>query len=129
MLITPPNSVLSMSLLGPLRLAYYCSGHGYGHATRVTAVSCHLLTLKNPERLVDITIVSTAPAHVFTECLAIGANYRYAEVDPVISQPIAYRYVVVNAGVLAKHKHPRVTYAIHCPASIGVRAWKFSGPS
>ncbi|KAF8339585.1 uncharacterized protein EI90DRAFT_2966730 [Cantharellus anzutake] len=79
-----------MAVPKPLRLAFYCSGHGYGHATRVTAVSCHLLTLKDRDRPVDITIVSTAPAQVFTGCLALGANYRYAEVDPVISQPVAY---------------------------------------
>lgn len=37
----------------------------------------------------EVCIVSTAPAHVF-DCLSKGATYRYAEVDPVISQPVAY---------------------------------------
>jgi hypothetical protein len=79
----------------PLRLAYYCSGHGFGHATRVTAISCHLLTLSKqsstPSPPIEIIVVSTAPSVVFSGCLALGALYRYAEVDPVISQPVAYR--------------------------------------
>lgn len=74
-----------------LRLAYYCSGHGFGHATRVTAISSHLLMLQDDTSTIEITIVSTAPSVVFSECLALGALYRYAEVDPVISQPVAYR--------------------------------------
>ncbi|KAF8623623.1 hypothetical protein AX17_007325 [Amanita inopinata Kibby_2008] len=72
-------------------LAYYCSGHGYGHATRVSAFACHLLALSKPERPVTIFIVSSAPQHVFTESIACGAHYRYAEIDPVIVQPLAYR--------------------------------------
>lgn len=38
---------------------------------------------------IEICIVSTAPAHVFN-CLRKGATYRYAGVDPVIVQPVAY---------------------------------------
>ncbi|KAF7424487.1 hypothetical protein PC9H_009794 [Pleurotus ostreatus] len=77
----------------PLRFAYYCSGHGYGHATRVSAFACHLLSVpsehegENP----TICIVSSAPKHVFADSIARGAEYRYAEIDPVIVQPLAYR--------------------------------------
>ncbi|OCH85724.1 hypothetical protein OBBRIDRAFT_784503 [Obba rivulosa] len=71
-----------------LRFAYYCSGHGYGHATRVSAFACHLLSL-DPRP--TIHIVSSAPTHVFADSLALGAHYRYAEIDPVIVQPLAYR--------------------------------------
>ncbi|KAK0205043.1 hypothetical protein DFS33DRAFT_1324953 [Desarmillaria ectypa] len=68
---------------------YYCSGHGYGHATRVSAFACHLLNL--PEEIKPtIYIVSSAPKHVFSESIAVGAQYRYAEIDPVIVQPLAY---------------------------------------
>ncbi|KAF8896121.1 hypothetical protein BD779DRAFT_562934 [Infundibulicybe gibba] len=74
----------------PLCFAYYCSGHGYGHATRVSAFACHLLSL--PESLRPIVhIVSSAPKHVFAQSIAEGASYRYAEIDPVIVQPLAYR--------------------------------------
>ncbi|KAL6302490.1 hypothetical protein BKA93DRAFT_886963 [Sparassis latifolia] len=71
-----------------LTLAYYCSGHGYGHATRVSAFACHLLCLDPPP---VIHIVSSAPKHVFSASIAKGALYRYAEIDPVIVQPLAYR--------------------------------------
>jgi len=65
---------------------YYCSGHGYGHATRVSAFACHLLALK-PRQTVHI--VSSAPKHVFADSVALGALYRYADIDPVIVQPLA----------------------------------------
>ncbi|KAK0223507.1 hypothetical protein IW262DRAFT_1367365 [Armillaria fumosa] len=69
---------------------YYCSGHGYGHATRVSAFACHLLALPE-ESKPTICIVSSAPKHVFSECIAAGSQYRYSEIDPVIVQPLAYR--------------------------------------
>ncbi|KAI0067259.1 hypothetical protein BV25DRAFT_1877100 [Artomyces pyxidatus] len=73
---------------GKLCFAYYCSGHGYGHATRVSAFACHMLSLEYPP---IIYIVSSAPKHVFSDSLALGARYRYADIDPVILQPLAYR--------------------------------------
>ncbi|KAF9453486.1 hypothetical protein P691DRAFT_771456 [Macrolepiota fuliginosa MF-IS2] len=73
-----------------LTFAYYCSGHGYGHATRVSAFARHLLSLSLPRRL-TIHIVSSAPRHVFADSIACGALYRYADIDPVIVQPLAYR--------------------------------------
>lgn len=77
--------------MAPLCLAYYCSGHGYGHATRVSAFACHLLSLSDAERPVVVHIVSSAPQHVFAQSIALGAKYRYAQIDPVIVQPLAYR--------------------------------------
>ncbi|KAJ3567854.1 hypothetical protein NP233_g6085 [Leucocoprinus birnbaumii] len=73
-----------------LVFAYYCSGHGYGHATRVSAFARHLLSLPLPRRL-TVHIVSSAPRHVFADSIACGALYRYADIDPVIVQPLAYR--------------------------------------
>ncbi|KAI0635610.1 hypothetical protein C8Q77DRAFT_1098495 [Trametes polyzona] len=67
---------------------YYCSGHGYGHATRVSAFASHLLRL-DPRPTVHI--VSSAPKHVFSDSVALGALYRNAHIDPVIVQPLAYR--------------------------------------
>ncbi|KAJ8088553.1 hypothetical protein PM082_022626 [Marasmius tenuissimus] len=70
---------------------YYCSGHGYGHATRVSALASHLLRLPDQHRP-RIHIVSEAPKHVFADSIALGAQYRYADwIDPVIVQPVAYR--------------------------------------
>ncbi|KIM40581.1 hypothetical protein M413DRAFT_446014 [Hebeloma cylindrosporum] len=74
----------------PISLAYYCSGHGYGHATRVSAFARHLLSVKEEDRPF-VYIVSSAPEHVFSDSIACGARYRYAEIDPVIVQPLAYR--------------------------------------
>ncbi|KAH7925849.1 hypothetical protein BV22DRAFT_1128707 [Leucogyrophana mollusca] len=71
-----------------LCFAYYCSGHGYGHATRVSALARHL---RNLDPKPTIHIVSSAPRHVFEDSIELGALYRYAEIDPVIVQPIAYR--------------------------------------
>ncbi|GJE96266.1 hypothetical protein PsYK624_124600 [Phanerochaete sordida] len=71
-----------------MKLVYYCSGHGYGHATRVSAFTCHLLRL-TPQP--TVYIVSSAPKHVFADSIALGALYRNANIDPVIVQPLAYR--------------------------------------
>ncbi|KDQ13570.1 hypothetical protein BOTBODRAFT_371100 [Botryobasidium botryosum FD-172 SS1] len=71
-----------------LTFAYYCSGHGFGHATRVSAFAAQLLSLQPAPA---IHIVSSAPSHVFANALARGARYRHAYIDPVIAQPVAYR--------------------------------------
>lgn len=59
---------------------------GYGHATRVSAFASALLSL-DPTPVIHI--VSSAPKHIFSQCLKVGAIYRYAEIDPVIVQPLA----------------------------------------
>ncbi|KAJ6545041.1 hypothetical protein DFH09DRAFT_1282173 [Mycena vulgaris] len=74
----------------PLTFAYYCSGHGYGHATRVSALAGHLLRLPEVNRP-TVHIVSSAPKHVFADSVVLGALYRNANIDPVIVQPLAYR--------------------------------------
>ncbi|KAI0740931.1 hypothetical protein C8Q76DRAFT_791310 [Earliella scabrosa] len=61
-----------------LTFVYYCSGHGYGHAKRVSAFARHPLSLENAP---TIHIVSSAPKHVFADSIAVG--------DPVIVQPLA----------------------------------------
>ncbi|KAI0091036.1 hypothetical protein BDY19DRAFT_984075 [Irpex rosettiformis] len=68
--------------------AYYCSGHGYGHATRVSAFTSHLLSLEHKP---VVYIVSSAPQLVFSDSIALGALYRNVNIDPVIVQPLAYR--------------------------------------
>ncbi|KAF4613681.1 hypothetical protein D9613_007850 [Agrocybe pediades] len=73
----------------PLCVAYYCSGHGYGHATRVSAFARHLLTQQAPNLI--IYLVSSAPERVFSDSIALGAQYRCADIDPVVVQPLAYR--------------------------------------
>ncbi|VDC06835.1 unnamed protein product [Peniophora sp. CBMAI 1063] len=74
----------------PRCVAYYCSGHGYGHATRVSAFASHLLSLPVDTRP-TVHIVSSAPAHVFADSIALGAQYRNSLIDPVVVQPVAYR--------------------------------------
>ncbi|KAJ3900997.1 hypothetical protein F5879DRAFT_992360 [Lentinula edodes] len=70
---------------------YYCSGHGFGHGTRVSAFASQFLSLPEDERPI-VHIVSSAPSHVFCDSIALGARYRYADwIDPVIVQPLAYR--------------------------------------
>ena len=60
---------------------------GYGHATRVSALTYHLLRSKDFK--VQIHIVSSVPEHVFADSIALGAVYRFANIDPVIVQPLA----------------------------------------
>ncbi|KAI0342725.1 hypothetical protein BDW22DRAFT_1357213 [Trametopsis cervina] len=79
---------------------YYCSGHGYGHATRVSAFTTHLLSLR-PQPFVYI--VSSAPQHVFSGSLALGAFYRQASIDPVIVQPLAYRVDRAESVKVLRH--------------------------
>ncbi|KIK62917.1 hypothetical protein GYMLUDRAFT_259693 [Collybiopsis luxurians FD-317 M1] len=75
----------------PPLYVYYCSGHGFGHATRVSAFASQLLSLPDRDRP-SVYIVSSAPKHVFSDSIALGAHYRYADwIDPVIVQPLAYR--------------------------------------
>ncbi|KAI0303566.1 hypothetical protein B0F90DRAFT_1809352 [Multifurca ochricompacta] len=73
--------------MSPLCFAYYCSGHGFGHATRVSAFARHLLSLEESH---TVYIISSAPKRVFATSIALGAIYRNAEIDPVILQPLAY---------------------------------------
>ncbi|KAG7089308.1 hypothetical protein E1B28_011004 [Marasmius oreades] len=77
--------------MAPPIFVYYCSGHGYGHATRVSALASHLLRLPTQIRP-EVHIVSEASKHVFADSIALGAQYRYADwIDPVVVQPVAYR--------------------------------------
>ncbi|KAH8826507.1 hypothetical protein DL96DRAFT_1608173 [Flagelloscypha sp. PMI_526] len=70
--------------------AYYCSGHGYGHATRVSAFATALLSLPEDVRP-EVHITSSAPKMVFALAIAAGAHYRESLIDPVIVQPVAYQ--------------------------------------
>ncbi|KAH7106291.1 hypothetical protein BKA62DRAFT_612214 [Auriculariales sp. MPI-PUGE-AT-0066] len=69
-------------------IAYFVSGHGYGHATRVSALVGHLLALG--ARLIEHPSLSP-PAHIFSDSINAGAQYRNADIDPIIVQPLAYR--------------------------------------
>ncbi|KAF7968808.1 hypothetical protein HWV62_29284 [Athelia sp. TMB] len=74
--------------MSSLSFAYYCSGHGFGHATRVSAFASHLLALAPKP---TVYLISSAPKYVFADSVAAGAVYRFSEIDPVIVQPLAYR--------------------------------------
>ncbi|KAL3650983.1 D-arabinose 1-dehydrogenase (NAD(P)(+)) [Castilleja foliolosa] len=49
------------SINRPLVFAYYVTGHGFGHATRVVEVSRHLILAGN-----DVHVVTGAPDYVYT---------------------------------------------------------------
>lgn len=46
----------------------------------------------------EVHIVSSAPAHIFSDCLKASehCHYRNADIDPVVVQPLAYRYVLTS---------------------------------
>ncbi|KAE9405165.1 hypothetical protein BT96DRAFT_963987 [Gymnopus androsaceus JB14] len=73
---------------------YYCSGHGYGHATRVSFY------------LPVIFIVSSAPKQVFSDSVALGAQYRYADwVDPIIKSVEVLKAFLKNKDAFLKIEH------------------------
>ena len=82
---TAPHHQTGTTASRPLTIAYYCSGHGYGHATRVSALSDDLLS-----RAHTVHISTNAPEHVFIASIAKGAVYRHALIDAGIVQPKAY---------------------------------------
>lgn len=68
----------------------FCSNKvpiGFGHATRVSAFACHILSLEESH---TVYIISSAPKRVFATAIALGAIYRNAEIDPIILQPLAF---------------------------------------
>ncbi|KAH8928421.1 hypothetical protein BT69DRAFT_1257396 [Atractiella rhizophila] len=67
------------------KFAYYCSSHGFGHATRVAALTSSLLLCGH-----SVTIVTSAPRFIFASVIERGAQYRLAQVDPMVYQPTAY---------------------------------------
>ncbi|OAV91336.1 hypothetical protein PTTG_01680 [Puccinia triticina 1-1 BBBD Race 1] len=78
-----------MTTDGPIyHFAFYCSGHGFGHATRVTAITAGLLSRRH-----RVSIVSSAPESVFEAVLnepSVQASYRFAIFEPSVIQPKAY---------------------------------------
>lgn len=99
-----------MTTDGPLyHFAYYCSGHGFGHATRVTAMTAGLLSRRH-----RVSIVSSAPEAVFEAVLhgsSAQASYRFAIFEPTVVQPKAYdvdRLATFNNlhSFLTQQRHP-----------------------
>ena len=68
-----------------LRINYYISGHGYGHATRSAQLISALLT-SSPTT--HVTIITTAPQHLFP--LSHRISFIPQEVDSAIIQPQPY---------------------------------------
>ncbi|KAI9614393.1 hypothetical protein H4Q26_009543 [Puccinia striiformis f. sp. tritici PST-130] len=68
--------------------AYYCSGHGFGHATRVVAITAGLISRRH-----RVSIVSSASESVFEDVVKDShaqASYRFAIFEPTVVQPKAY---------------------------------------
>lgn len=55
------------SLAGPLVFAYYITGHGLGHATRVAEIARHLVEANHV-----VHIVTAAPEFVFLDLIQSG---------------------------------------------------------
>jgi hypothetical protein len=68
-----------------LRINYYISGHGFGHSTRSAQVITALLN-DNPST--EITVVTTAPKHLFPSSNRI--SFIDLEIDSAIIQPQPY---------------------------------------
>ncbi|WP_028318793.1 hypothetical protein [Desulfobulbus elongatus] len=71
--------------IAPLRIGCCVSGHGFGHATRTTAI------LQALERRLDaaLTLVTTAPSWLFTESLAMPIEFHAQAVDVGLIQQSA----------------------------------------
>src|SRR6266536_1545653 len=67
-----------------LRINYYISGHGYGHATR----SAQLISALLSSPTTHITIITTAPKHLFPSSPRV--SFILQEVDSAIIQPQPY---------------------------------------
>jgi L-arabinokinase len=67
----------STATVDPLSIAYYCTGHGLGHATRSIEVCKHLV-----ERGHTVTVITGAPPRVFLQevsaCSAAAAPHGAA---------------------------------------------------
>ncbi|PVH73781.1 hypothetical protein DL98DRAFT_659248 [Cadophora sp. DSE1049] len=68
-----------------LRINYYISGHGFGHATRSAQLISALLS-SSPTT--HVTIITTAPTHLFPSSPRI--SFIAQEVDSAIIQPQPY---------------------------------------
>ncbi|GAA6061561.1 hypothetical protein JCM10212_001093 [Sporobolomyces blumeae] len=83
-----------------MKFAFYVSGHGYGHATRVSALSSTLL-----EHGHDVTIVTNAPPLPFASILPRTALPPTAIPESVANAPsrdrcAEYRHRNVDAGIV-----------------------------
>ncbi|KAK2623896.1 hypothetical protein QTJ16_006530 [Diplocarpon rosae] len=68
-----------------LRVNYYISGHGFGHATRSAQLISALLLASSTTH---ITVISTAPTHLFPSSPRV--SFIRQEVDSAIIQPQPY---------------------------------------
>ncbi|KAM0791885.1 hypothetical protein ACM66B_004140 [Microbotryomycetes sp. NB124-2] len=83
---------------GTRKFAFYCSGHGYGHATRVSALTVSLLKAGH-----DVAIVTNAPTTPFIAVLEPSTLSTTASTsEPVQSLPryATYRKRNVDAGIV-----------------------------
>ncbi|KAH9816168.1 hypothetical protein DFH28DRAFT_891532 [Melampsora americana] len=69
----------------PYKFAYYCSGHGYGHATRVIAISLELILSGH-----QVYIITSTDPSIFQSVLSHQLIYRFKIFEPKIIQPKAY---------------------------------------
>ncbi|KAK4046751.1 hypothetical protein OIV83_005856 [Microbotryomycetes sp. JL201] len=82
------------------KFAFYCSGHGYGHATRVSALTVSLLEAGH-----DVAIVTNAPTTPFVAVLdpaatTAAATSSTSEPLPRLPRYATYRKRNVDAGIV-----------------------------
>lgn len=68
-----------------LRINYYISGHGFGHATRSARIAESLL---EADPFIHITVITTAPGHLFP--VSDRLIIRFHGVDSAVIQPQPY---------------------------------------
>jgi len=102
----PQSIEITEAIKNPLSIAYYVSGHGFGHATRVCQVINALLAHNSDDTISEITIVSQAPSKVFKTLLESEhksrLKHRHADIDPHVVQPQPY---AVDAHETTRNLH------------------------
>jgi hypothetical protein len=89
---------LGRELLYPFSvIVAYVSGHGYGHATRVSEV---LRAVRARDRGIPITVVTSAPEALFRQAIAAPLTVRALECDVGLAQKDAL--TIDEAGTVAK---------------------------
>ncbi|KAI7862632.1 hypothetical protein BDF14DRAFT_1853212 [Spinellus fusiger] len=80
-------TLLSTPETPSLVFCYYVSGHGWGHATRANQIITDILQLPAHH---TVHVISNASEFIFRGVTALGAHYRYADIDAGVVQPLAY---------------------------------------
>ncbi len=87
----------------PIKIAFFISPHGFGHAARSAAVIEALSVL---ERRVEIGIFTTVPKWFFEESLSIGFHYHYEITDLGLVQKTSLKEDLPRTAELLRRMLP-----------------------